>query len=441
VHSINQEHLIVPTPKQSPSVTPRVRLNAEPSFLTRLAVVFADPIRLKIVTELYMQEMSPTEFYEAFGGDSATKVNRHFKRLAEHGWLRLVRKESGRGNRRGGTEHFYRATELAVFDFETWSELPYSIRVAFSWRTFEQLAQRAGEALDAGTFDSRSDRHLSWTPVVLDEPGWSRRITAQDALFESLAQEQADAKTRLAKSGEVPMLVTVALAGFESPLAAQASEGNWLPDLDLMRAANPVMRLDSPMPFTMRLAKVFADPLNLKILTELNIRAMSATQLSHQLGGDTAVSGFYRRLKVLSELGWLIKVDERTGGKRRGATEHFYRATGPATFDTDIWASIPDSARKGMTWRTLHQLFEKVMEAVKAGTLDARLDRHASWSLLLLDDLGWEQVVAALDSYFRDLFKAEEAAKARLIRSGDKPMLATFVLACFESPLTGRASQ
>jgi predicted ArsR family transcriptional regulator len=418
-----------------------VRINTVPSFLTRLAVVFADPIRLKIVTELYMQEMSPTSFYEAFGGDSATKVNRHFKQLAAHGWLRLVRKESGRGNRRGGPEHFYRATELAVFDFETWSELPYSIRVAFSWRTFEQLAERAGEALGAGTFDSRSDRHLSWTPIVLDELGWKQRIAALAALFESLAQEQADAKTRLARSGEAPILATVALAGFESPLTSQASGRSWLAGASMMPTANPVMRLDSPVPFTMRLAKVFADPLNLKILTELNLRAMSATQLSHELGGETTVSGIYRRLKMLAELGWLVKVDERTGGKRRGATEHFYRATGPATFDTDIWASIPGSARKGMSWRTLHQLFEKVAEAVKAGAFDAQLDRHASWSLLLLDELGWRQLIAALDSYFRELFKAQEAAKSRLTRSGETAMLATFALACFESPLTGRKLQ
>jgi hypothetical protein len=415
-----------------------VRLNAGPSFLTRLAVVFADPIRLKIVTELYMQEMSPTEFYETFGGGSATKVNRHFKRLAEHGWLRLVRKESGRGNRPGGPKHFYRATELAVFDRETWSELPYSIRVAFSWRTFEQLAQQAGEALEAGTFDSRPDRHLSWTPVVLDERGWDQMIVALDSLFESLAQEQEDAKLRLARSGEKPILVTVALAGFESPMAGEASEGRWLPGADLMPSANPVMRLDSPIPFTLRLAKVFADPLNLKILTELNIREMSATQLSDQLGDDTSVSGLYRRFKMLAELGWLIKVDERTGGKRRGATEHFYRATGPATFETHIWAGIPDSARRGLSWRTLHQLFEKVAEAVKAGTLDARLDRHASWSLLLLDELGWQQVIGVLDSYFACLFKAQEAAKGRLVRGEERPMLATFVLAGFESPINDR---
>jgi hypothetical protein len=35
-----------------------------------LAVVFAVPIRLKIVTELYQRDMSPTQFYEEFGGGS-----------------------------------------------------------------------------------------------------------------------------------------------------------------------------------------------------------------------------------------------------------------------------------------------------------------------------------------------------------------------------------
>jgi hypothetical protein len=401
-------------------------------------VVLAHPIRLEIVTELHMQEMSPTEFHEAFGGDSATKVNRHFKKLAEHGWLRLVRKESGRGSRRGGPEHFYRATELAVFDPETWAALPYSIRSAFSRRTFEQFAQRAQEALEAGTFDSRPERHLSWTPLVLDERGWNQLIAADDALYESLAQEQADAKLRIAKSDGKPMMATIALAGFESPMKGHPSDREWLMGADSMPSANPAMRLDSSIPLTLRLAKVFADPLNLTILTELNIREMSATQLKDQLDGDISVSALYRRFKMLAELGWLVKVDERTGGRRRGATEHFFRATGPATFDTHISGSIPPSARSGLSWTTLCQLFEKGTEAMEAGTLDARLDRHLSCSLLLLDELGWRQVIDALDSYFEGLFKAQEAAKARLARSEEKPVLATFVVAGFESPMAGR---
>jgi DNA-binding transcriptional ArsR family regulator len=418
-----------------------VRVNAEPSFFTRLAVVLADPIRLEIVTELHMREMSSTEFHEAFGGDSLTKVNRHFIKLAEHGWLRLVRKESGRGNRRGAPEHFYRATELAVFDPETWAKLPYSIRSAFSRRIFEQFAQRAHEALEAGTFDSRPERYLTWTPVVLDKRGWDQLIAAEDALYESLAQEQADAKLRIAKSAAEPMMATIALAGFESPMKGRRpSDGEWLAGADLMPSANPAMRLDSPMPLTLRLAKVFADPLNLTILTELNIREMSATQFKHQTGVDMKVPALSHRFKMLAELGWLVEVDKRTGGRRRGATEHFFRATGPATFSTHLSMSIPSSARSGLSWTTLDQLFDKATEAMEAGTLDARVDRHLSCSLLLLDELGWQQVIAALDSYFEGLFEAQAAAKARLARSEEKPMLATFVVTGFESPMGRRLS-
>ena len=131
-------------------------------FLQRLAVVLAHPIRLKIVTELSMREMSPKQFFEEFGYGSIARVDEHFKILVKYGWLRFVRPESG-GRRRGATEHFYRATELAVIDNDTWAELPYSIRVEFSSTIFEQFAERFTQAMEAGTFDARADRHFTWT--------------------------------------------------------------------------------------------------------------------------------------------------------------------------------------------------------------------------------------------------------------------------------------
>jgi hypothetical protein len=42
-------------------------------------------------------------------------------------------------------------------------------------------------------------------------------IAAIDALFESLFEEQDDAKLRIFRSEEKPILETVALAAFESP--------------------------------------------------------------------------------------------------------------------------------------------------------------------------------------------------------------------------------
>ena len=395
------------------------------SYLRRLAIVFADELRLKIVTELYMREMSPSGFHAEFGGGSVARVDRHFKRLAEHGWLRLVRSESG-GRRRGGKEHFYRATELAVFDNETWSMVPYSIRVAFSWRTFGQLAERVHEALQEGTFDARADSHLSWTPLLLDRLGWDQLIAAVDDLFASLFEEQADAKLRILNSGETPILATAAMALFESPLRRPGPNGE--------RAGSTLVEgTGSAMPFPLRVSKVFADELCLEIVAETNLREMSVRQFHEEVGG-AAVEGIRRRFRMLEEIGWLCRVNEKRGGKRRGAIEHFYRATGPAIFDNAAWAEVPDSVKATYSWRTFEQLSDQVRTAIDVGTFEARTDNHLSWSLLRLDQQGWERVAAEVDALFTVAYGAREDAKLRMASSAEQPITTTLALAAFESP-------
>jgi len=358
-----------------------------------------------------------------------SRVDRHFKRLAEHGWLRLVRKVSG-GRRRGATEHFYRAPELAIFDPETWALLPVSLRSEFSWRIFEQFAERVKAALETGTFDARPDRHFTWTPLILDERGRERVIIAVNALFASLFEEQNDARLRIAKSGENPMEATVGLAAFDSPNRNRNRSGLLLPLDDAIEPANS-------LPFAIRVAKVFADPLNLKIVTELNLRAMSPTQFLDECGGGP-LAGIDRRFKLLTEIGWLIKVGEKTGGHRRGATEHFYRATGHAIFDSGNWSKVPDSVRATFSWRIFEQLAEQAREAMDAGTFDSRPDRHLSWTPLVLDQLGWTQMVTGVDDLFHYIFEEQAAAKIRLTESGEEPVIATVYLAAFESPSFGR---
>jgi hypothetical protein len=405
----------------------KVRIGFEPQvpFLQRLAVVLADPLRLKIVTELYLREMSPTLFFEEFGGGSVSRVARHFEVLAKHCWLRYIRSETG-GRRFGGVESFYRAPELVVFDNETWAELPYSIRAAFSATTFNQFAERVTEAIQAETFDARPDRHFTWTPILLDQIGWERIIAALNVLFESLFEEQEDAKLRIYNSGEEPIRATVALGGFESP-GADLSRDSERVGVNLGESTRGLP------PFTWRVSKVFADPLCLKIVAELNLRAMSATEF-HRTFGGASKAGIHRRFKMLTELGWLKKVSEETGGRRRGATERFFRAAGPAVFDNDSWCEVPSLIRSTHSWTIFEQLSEQFKEAMEAGTVDARPDRHLSWSLLLLDRLGWEHVIGALDALFAFIFEEQAVAEGRAADSGEERIRMTVALAGFESP-------
>jgi hypothetical protein len=408
---------------------PSTQTKLRGASLRRLSVVFADPLRLKAVTELYMREMSPTLFFDQFGGGSVARVDRHFKKLAEHGWLRLVKTKTG-GRRRGATEHFYRATELAVIDLERWSRLPESVRVAFTCRTYEQLSEQAQAAISAGTFDARSDRHLTWTPVLLDQPGWKQVIRTLDEIFESLLEEQEKARLRIAKSGETPILTTVALTGFESP--ARPTEQQNRPDM-ARNSTSTAEKASSPVPLNRRLAKVFRATLDLKIVTELNQRVMSPKQFYEEFGIDS-LSRVSRHFKQLEAYHWLELVRTATGGRRRGAVEHFYRATEPAIFDLENWSEVPETTKETFSWRTFEQFGEQVREAIVQRSIDARVDRHFTWSLLLLDQPGWEMVISALDSLFESLPEQQESAKARMAESGETPIRMTVALAAFESP-------
>lgn len=400
-------------------------------YFRRLAVVFADPIRLKIVSELFLREMSPSQFYEIYGGGSLVRVAAHFRRLQEFDWLRLVRREGG-GRRRGGIEHFYRAPALAIFDNDSWAQLPKSLRSEFSWRIFEQFAERVKEAFEAETLDARPERHFTWTPLVLDEKGRAQVIKSVDALFALMFEEQADARVRLRHSPGPPMYLTVGLAAFDSPRRERNRSGLLLPTPD------PEKVVDEKE-FLGRLARIFRNDVNLKIITELSLREMSPSQFAEEFGAED-LPEISRRFRTLMKQGWLVKVGSKTGGKRRGATETFYRATGPAIFDTRNWAKVPSSIRRMYSWRIFEQLAEQVREAMDAGTFDARADRHHTWTPVVVDELGWDQIIAAVDKTFMKVMQEQERAKRRLVQTGEEPVISTVYLAAFQSPPPRRES-
>lgn len=185
-------------------------------YTLRVAKLMTDELRMKIVMELNAREMSPKQFFEQFGGGNLSRVSRAFELLYEYGWLHLVRTETG-GKRRGAVEHFYRATDPAVFYNDVWAPLPRSMKEMISGGIFEELVERVREAMRAGTIDAREDRHFSWIPLRLDQQGWENVIARVDAIFHFLFEEQEAASTRMAETGEEPIPVTVALAAFESP--------------------------------------------------------------------------------------------------------------------------------------------------------------------------------------------------------------------------------
>lgn len=194
----------------------KAQIKSKFPLVVRLSKVFADPLRMKILAECNMREMSPKLFYKEFGGGSLPRVARAFDTLVEYDWLYLTKTESG-GKRRGGVEHFYRATEPAVFDEALWEELSEGMKEHVIWRILETFVQQVKEAMEAGTIEAREDHHFTWTPLRLDQEGWEKVVARLLEIFYFLFEEQERANLRMAETGEEPIPMTVALAAFESP--------------------------------------------------------------------------------------------------------------------------------------------------------------------------------------------------------------------------------
>ncbi len=194
----------------------RWRTALDVPYTVRLAKVMSNKLRMKIVMELSMREMSPKEFFDEFGGGTLSRVAESFRVLADYGWIHMTRTATG-GRRRSATEHYYRATEPIIYYNDTWAALPGPIKEMISGGIFEEFFGRVREAMAAGTIDSRSDRHASWMPGRVDQQGWENIIGSIDALFHRIREELEEAGQRLAESGEEPIPMTVALAAFESP--------------------------------------------------------------------------------------------------------------------------------------------------------------------------------------------------------------------------------
>ena len=113
----------------------------------------------------------------------------------------------------------------------------------------------------------------------------------------------------------------------------------------------------------------------------LNEGEASPVQMARELG--VPVGRLSHHVRVLAALGAIELVRTRP---RRGATEHFYRATVPAWFSDEDWARVPESAKGTIIAQNVQRVLEAVAAAGVAGF--AHPTSHLSTVALELDDAG-----------------------------------------------------
>lgn len=189
----------------------------------------------------------------------------------------------------------------------------------------------------------------------------------------------------------------------------------------------------SPEGITQQLAKALAHPLRVRILSSLSKGISSPNQLAQEL--DEPLGNVSYHVKTLLEYDCveLVKTEPR-----RGAVEHFYRATERAFFSTKDWEKIPASARKGINGVILEAIGQDAAAAMASNTLDARSDSHISRTPMVLDETAWSELADLLTDTLNRALEIQEQAAGRLAEEKTEPISSTLAILNFENATSSK---
>jgi DNA-binding transcriptional ArsR family regulator len=239
-----------------------------------------------------------------------------------------------------------------------------------------------------------------------------------------------------------------AFSHWKKPLTAETTERFGILDLETgmkkPSRATPGPQIDrsisvaqtrtSPEGITQQLAKALAHPLRVRILSSLHKGISSPNQLSQELGEPLGNVSYHVKTLLEYDCVELVKTEPR-----RGAVEHFYRATERAFFNASDWEKIPASARKGISGSILETVGQDATEALVAGTIDARTDSHVSRTPLTLDEQGWSDITSLLAETLERALEVQEEAAARLGK--DDGISTKLAILHFETPPVKKAAK
>lgn len=180
-----------------------------------------------------------------------------------------------------------------------------------------------------------------------------------------------------------------------------------------------------------RVVKALGHPVRVQALTILNERIASPNEIAKEL--DQTVGHVSYHVKVLKECECIELVDT---APRRGAMEHYYRATSRAFLDVSNWAAVPASVRPGLSGSLMQTIFDDATAALTAGTFDKREDRHLSWTPMIVDQMGWDELRDDLEGLLTRIFAIQAASAERLTKANEPGIPISASMLAYEAPAT-----
>lgn len=171
------------------------------------------PLRNRILVLLSEGESSPSKTAARLG-EPLGEVAGHFRALKKMDLIVLVETRPGK---RGSTERIYKSTARPVIDLDSWETLSKLVRETNSVFVGQAILGDLAAAMQAGTFDRRTNRTMIRYPLSLDEEGAREIEPASASFLEALDAAQSNSDDRREMSGEAAVPFVAVVLAFETP--------------------------------------------------------------------------------------------------------------------------------------------------------------------------------------------------------------------------------
>jgi DNA-binding transcriptional ArsR family regulator len=183
-----------------------------------------------------------------------------------------------------------------------------------------------------------------------------------------------------------------------------------------------------------RIMKALSHPLRVRMLTVLNQKVASPSELASELDEPLGNVSYHMRFLADLDMVKLVRTEPR-----RGAVEHYYEALEPPLVSDDDWVQLPVSLRRALSDSTLSNIANDLQGAARTGGFD-RPNMRLTRSSLLLDQQAWDELSELLADVVKRTRKLQEQTTKRRKGSDSALIPTALVLMQFESAATGASA-
>lgn len=160
--------------------------------------------------------------------------------------------------------------------------------------------------------------------------------------------------------------------------------------------------------------KGMANPLRNQLVAILHERVASRSELAAELGFDWAEINY--EIEALEAAGIIEVVAEK---RKKNTIETFYKATTRAYLAPSEWLDVADPIKASLRSSLFRNLMVDATAAISEETFDSLPGAHMSWTPMILDDEGWEEIVRILLHAMENAINVQEESAERLIAADE----------------------